>query len=72
VKIGILSGTHDDDIDNVREAIRRFKENVELIIHAGDFIFPGIIDEFGISQNQYWHPKLMVVLGNNDGESPHN
>jgi predicted phosphodiesterase len=69
VKIGILSGTH-NDIDNVREA-RRFKENVELINHAGDFIFPGIIDEFGISQNQYWHPKLMVVLGNNDGESPH-
>jgi predicted phosphodiesterase len=70
VKIGILAGTH-DDIDNVREAIRRFKENVELIIHAGDFIFLGIIDEFGISQNQYWHPKLLGVLGNNDGESPH-
>ena len=71
MKIGILSGTH-DEIDNVREAIRRFKENVELIIHAGgDFIFPGIIDEFGRSKNQYWHPKLMGVLGNNDGESPH-
>lgn len=56
MKIGILSGTH-DDIDNVREAFRRFKENVELIIHAGDFIFPGIIDEFRITQNQYWHPK---------------
>jgi predicted phosphodiesterase len=70
VKIGILSGKH-DNIDNVREAIMRFKENVELIIHADDFIFPGIIDEFGISQNQYWHPKLMGVLDNNDGESPH-
>lgn len=70
MKIGILSGTH-DEIGNVREAIRRFKENVELIIHAGDFIFLGIIDEFGISQNQYWHPKLMGVLGNIDGESPH-
>lgn len=50
MKTGILSDTH-DDIDNVREAIRRFKENVELIIHVGDFIFPGITDEFGISQN---------------------
>ena len=70
MKIGILSGTH-DYIDNIREAIRRFKENVELIIHAGDFIFPGIIDEFRISQNKYWHHKLMEVLGNNDGESPH-
>jgi uncharacterized protein len=38
--------TH-DDIDNVREAIHRFREQkLELIIHAGDFVFPGIIDEF--------------------------
>jgi hypothetical protein len=68
VKIGIQSDTP-DDIDNAREAIRRFKEeNVELFIHAGDFIFPDIIDEFRISQNQYWHPKLIGVLGNNDEE----
>lgn len=24
---------------------------MELIIHAGDFIFPGIIDEFRISES---------------------
>ena len=68
MKIGILSDTH-DDIDNVKEAIYRFKEQkVELIIHAGDFVFPGIIDEFKTSQNEDWHPKLVGVLGNNDGE----
>ena len=56
MKIGILSDTH-DDIDNVKEAIYRFKEQkVELIIHAGDFVFPGIIDEFKTSQNEDWHP----------------
>jgi Calcineurin-like phosphoesterase superfamily domain len=34
MKIGILSDTH-DDIDNVKEAIYRFKEQkVELIVHA--------------------------------------
>jgi hypothetical protein len=31
---------------------------VELIILAGDFVFPGIIDEFRISQNEAWHPKI--------------
>jgi hypothetical protein len=68
MKIGILSDTH-DDIDNVKEAIYRFKEQkVELIIYAGDFVFPGIIDEFKTSQNEDWHPKLVGVLGNNDGE----
>ena len=43
MKIGILSDTH-DDIDNVKEAIYRFKEQkVELIIHAGDFVFPALL-----------------------------
>lgn len=68
MKIGILSDTH-DDIDNVREAVHRFREQkVELIIHGGDYVFPGIIDEFKTSQNEDWHPKLVGVLGNNDGE----
>ena len=61
MKIGILSDTH-DDIDNVKEAIHRFREqDVELIIHTGDFVFPGIIDEFRISQNEGWYPKLIGV-----------
>ena len=61
MKIGILSDTS-DDIDNVREAIGRFKEEtVELFIRAGDFMFPGIIDEFRISQNQYWQHKLIAI-----------
>ncbi len=68
MKIGILTDTH-DDIDNVGKAIYRFKERkVKFIIHAGDFVFPGIIDEFKESFSPEWHPKLIGVLGNNDGE----
>ena len=32
------------------------------------FVFPGIIDEFKTAHNEDWHPKLVGVLGNNDGE----
>lgn len=57
MKIGILSDTH-DDIDNVKEAIYRFREQkVELIIHAGDFVSRALLNEFRISQNEAWHPK---------------
>jgi uncharacterized protein len=63
--------TH-DDIDNVREAIHRFREQkLELIIHAGDFVFPGIIDGFKTSQNEDWHPELLGVLDNNEGGKAH-
>jgi uncharacterized protein len=63
MKIGIISDTH-DDIENVQEAIQIFnKNNVEYVIHAGDYIFPGIIKEF-----TKLDAKLIGVLGNNDGE----
>ena len=45
MKIGIISDTH-DDIHNVQNAIEIFREEkVDWIIHAGDFIFPGVIDD---------------------------
>jgi putative phosphoesterase len=63
MKLGIISDTH-DDIDNVRKAIDIFnQENVQYVIHAGDYVFPGIIIEF-----KRLHAKLIGVLGNNDGE----
>ena len=38
--IGLLSDTH-DHIPNIRKAINRFKEeNVELVLHAGDYVSP--------------------------------
>jgi putative phosphoesterase len=63
VKIGIISDTH-DDIENVQEAIQIFnKSKVDCVIHAGDYIFPGVVKEFKKSNG-----KLVGVLGNNDGE----
>jgi uncharacterized protein len=46
LKIGIISDTH-DDIENVQEAINIFNKNeVNLVIHTGDYISPGVIQEF--------------------------
>jgi uncharacterized protein len=46
LKIGIISDTH-DDIENVQEAINIFNKNeVNLVIHTGDYISPRVIQEF--------------------------
>ena len=66
MRIGIISDTH-DDIENVQKAIEIFNtEKVQYVIHAGDYIFPGIIVEF-----KKLNAKLIGVLGNNDGERVH-
>jgi len=66
MKIGIISDTH-DDIENVQKAIEIFNvERVQYVIHAGDYIFPGIVKEF-----EKLNSKLIGVLGNNDGEKVH-
>jgi uncharacterized protein len=63
MKIGIISDTH-DDIENVQRAIDIFnKEDVQYVIHAGDYVFPGVVLEF-----KRLNAKLIGVLGNNDGE----
>jgi uncharacterized protein len=36
---------------------------VRYVIHAGDYIFPGMVKEF-----RNFNGKLIAVLGNNDGE----
>jgi len=63
VKIGVISDTH-DDVENVQEAIQIFnKSKADYVIHAGDYVFPGVIKEF-----KKLNAKLIGVLGNNDGE----
>jgi uncharacterized protein len=63
MKIGIISDTH-DDIENVQRAIDIFnKEQTQYVIHAGDYVFPGVVLEF-----KRLNAKLIGVLGNNDGE----
>jgi len=66
MKIGIISDTP-DDVGNVQKAIEMFNvERVQYVIHAGDYIFPGIVKEF-----EKLNSKLIGVLGNNDGEKVH-
>jgi putative phosphoesterase len=64
MKIGIISDTH-DDLDSVDNAISIFnREKVSLVVHAGDFIFPGVVERF----RKLKPIKFVGVLGNNDGE----
>lgn len=60
MKIGIISDTH-DDVMSTEKAIKIFKdENVNCIIHLGDYISPPMVRLFkGI--------KLIGIFGNNDG-----
>jgi putative phosphoesterase len=63
MKIGIISDTH-DDLENVHKAIVLFNdEDTNYVIHAGDYVFPGVVREF-----QNLGAKFIGVLGNNDGE----
>jgi len=63
MKIGIISDTH-DNIDNILKAVREFnKRQVDLVLHAGDFVSPIAVESFaGI--------KLVGILGNNDTDIP--
>ena len=63
--IGVISDSH-DDIINVKQAIKIFNEyKVDYVIHAGDYIYPGIVLQFkDLNKNI----KFVGVLGSDDGE----
>jgi len=64
MKIGIISDTH-DNIPLIKKAVDIFnKENVELVLHAGDIISPFIAPKCFKDLKC----KLKLVYGNNDGE----
>jgi len=68
MKIGIISDTH-DDLYSLRLAIRIFKrERITYLIHPGDFVFPGVIDELKDLKDELPNVRIIGVLGNNDGE----
>jgi putative phosphoesterase len=63
-----MSDTH-DDLDSIRAAIRIFEEKqISYLIHAGDFIFPGVVDELKNLKDKLPGVRIIGVLGNNDGE----
>ena len=63
MKIGVVSDSH-DNLPAIRKAVETLnRENVEVILHAGDFVAPFAVREFLKAKAQ-----LIGVFGNNDGE----
>jgi len=61
--VGLIADTH-DNLPMVDKAIKKLKEeNVELVLHAGDYVAPFVIPKF-----MDLHTKLIGVFGNNDGD----
>lgn len=61
--IGIMSDTH-DNLPAIRRAVEVFNDmNVELVLHAGDFVAPFVAKEL-----KRLKAPLKGVFGNNDGE----
>ncbi len=61
--IGIMSDTH-DNLPAIRKAVEFFNErNVDLVIHAGDYVAPFVAREL-----KKLKAPLKGVFGNNDGE----
>jgi len=61
--IGIMSDTH-DHLPLVGKAVKKLMdENVELVLHAGDYISPFVIPHF-----KPFRGKFIGVFGNNDGD----
>lgn len=63
MKIGIMSDTH-DNLPLIDKAVQRLnEENVDLVLHAGDYVAPFVIPRF-----KPLKAKLIGVFGNNDGD----
>ncbi len=63
MKIGIMSDSH-DNLPLIDKAVEVFnREEVDLVLHAGDFVSP-----FTASVLQGLNTKLVGVFGNNDGD----
>ena len=61
--IGVMSDTH-DAMAQTRKAVELFnRENVELVLHAGDLVSPFMIDTL-----KELRAPLTGVFGNNDGD----
>ena len=63
ILIGVIADTH-DRLPMVDKAVKKLnEENVELVLHAGDYVAPFVIPKF-----QKLKAKLIGVFGNNDGD----
>jgi putative phosphoesterase len=63
MKIGLMADSH-DNIPMIDKAINELnKMNVDMALHAGDFIAP-----FAVARFKSLKTKLIGVFGNNDGD----
>jgi putative phosphoesterase len=63
MKLGFFADTH-DNLPMIRKAVDLFnKEEVDLVIHLGDFVAP-----FFLKALNDLRPKLVSIFGNNDGD----
>ncbi len=63
MKIGVISDTH-DNIDRIKESIAVFnREEVGLVIHAGDVTSP-----FALIPFEELNAEFVGIFGNNDGD----
>jgi len=61
--IGLISDTH-DNLPMIERAVSRLNlEKVALVLHAGDYVAPFVIQKF-----KALNCKLIGVFGNNDGD----
>ncbi len=61
--IGIISDTH-DNLPAIQKAVELFNErNVDLVLHAGDFVSPFTARAF-----KNLNAPIKAVFGNNDGD----
>jgi len=61
--IGLMADMH-DNLPMIDKAIRWLnEENVEIVLHAGDYVAPFVIPKF-----KDLKAKLIGVFGNNDGD----
>jgi hypothetical protein len=61
--IGLISDTH-DNLPLVDKAVRKLnEENVEFVLHAGDYVASFVIPRFKELKS-----RLIGVFGNNDGD----
>jgi len=61
--VGLISDTH-DRFRLIDEAVQRLnEENVELVLHAGDYVAPFVASHF-----KPLKAPLIGVFGNNDGD----
>jgi len=62
-KIGIIADTH-DKLSSIDSAVKKFNsEDVDLVLHAGDYVAP-----FAALRFKPLKAKLIGVFGNNDGD----